>query len=245
MNTHTFFVSFISIIWYNFLAFKCLHHKSNAEEITPSILHGFVCIFNSFCSFFYILGINNVDFHGKTLSYVKYMEWTVCSPIMVTQMCMGYGLPPSITFPLAVYTAAFCVCGILGALAEPLWIKILFTCEGSAYCIIVLYRLWMSAKACDPERIESRSAKVNFVMACLLWPMYVVTWGLGSDVYGLISSDCEFWIETGMSLALKTTAMTYVFSELQDAKSRSVIDFLCRLLRVSVNSANHMTEGLP
>lgn len=203
-------ILFGQMFWYASMGVYCLLHPATGDGVLrASHVHGLVCFIVSFCCLLSVIGLDSFIYQGKTVQYVRYMEWTVCSPLMVLEMCMASKASIATTFSTVILTFSYCLCGAISVLAHSLWFKVLMGIEGSIFCVIVLQRLWrMSRKERDKDT-EEKAGWINLLSASLLWPMFVLTWGLGPDVYGVLDSKVETWVENLMSFTLKLMAMTY------------------------------------
>lgn len=148
---------------------------------------------------------------------------------MILEMCLAIDLTLDQSFPVIVLTIAFCVCGAIAVFTTSLWAKIGLGMLGSFYCLVVLFILWSVALS-NTTRL-SRCGTVNIVFASLIWPIFILTWGLGPDVYGVMDFRTEFWWESSLSLVLKTVAMIYVVNEHTD-RFNGAVDMCFRLAKI-------------
>jgi bacteriorhodopsin len=108
-------------------------------------------------------------------------------------------------------TASFCLCGIIAAITRVLWAKVLLGTQGTIYSLIVIKHLLDHAFQETIVSRMNRINKVNIITTVFIWPLFVVTWGFGPDVYNIISGEQELIIETSLSLLLKSVSGLYAF----------------------------------
>jgi bacteriorhodopsin len=110
------------------------------------------------------------------------------------------------TVTIVCLTIAFCFCGFIAALTSLLWAKIFLGMKGSLYASFVIYRL---IKVLYQE--HSKVSHINIIMTIFVWPLYVATWGMGPDVFHVISGRREWIIQSILSILLKTISVSYAF----------------------------------
>lgn len=217
--------------WYNFIGLICLYRGSFQQvgSLKASVIHGIVCLVNSFCSLLYAIDMDVLQFDGKSIKYLRYVEWTICSTLMLLEMMISSKLTSTQMTPLLVLTLAFCMCGTIAALSALIWVKLLMAVQGTFYCVIVLLRLWrVVLEKHIPKDIDINVAIVNLMMATAIWPMYILTWGLGPDVFAVISDRQETLAELIASVILKTVGMTYAFVSASE-RVETCVDFMASI----------------
>jgi bacteriorhodopsin len=171
-----------------------------------------------------------LHFDGKPIKYLRYVEWSICSTLMLLEMMISSKLSPTQMTPLLVLTLSFCVCGTIAALSVLLWVKLLMAVQGTFYCVIVILRMWrVTLEKSTQKDIDIDVAILNLLMASAIWPMFVLTWGLGPDVFGVITDVQETLAELIASMVLKTVGMTYAFVSTNE-RVESFVDFVMNIM---------------
>ena len=204
-------LSVTSMVWYNIMGLFCLSRYKCESEIARSItfVHGVVCLINGFCVFLGLANLDRMNIRSREVSYLRYVEWTICTPLMTYEMCLASRISKWEINTILVFTIAFCICGSIAALTSYQWAKLVLGVKGSIYCIIVLYKLGYACFRGNPSDFMSRVGYYNFIVTLTLWPLYVFTWGLGPDVYSIISAHDEIYAQHMFSLILKSCAAMY------------------------------------
>lgn len=52
---------------------------------------------------------------------------------------------------------------------------------------------------------------INMLATVTIWPIYVLLWNMGSDMFQILSIDRELFAETIVSFVLKTVGASYIF----------------------------------
>ena len=204
-------LSFLAISWYNIMGLYSLYKGSfqGNGSYKAAATHGIVCLINSFCGILQLVNLNNIIIESTSIKYLRYVEWSLCAPLMILEMSFALNFSSVQIVPLIVLTASFCMCGSIAAFPIAMWVKIFLGVQGTIYCVIVLYRMWTNVLEKMTLNIDQKVAIANLMMASTIWPFYVVTWGLGPDVYHVINAKQEFIAETVSSIFLKTFALSY------------------------------------
>jgi bacteriorhodopsin len=125
-------------------------------------------------------------------------------------------------------TIAFCVCGTIAALTYLFWAKVLLGLQGSVYASIVIFKLFQSlSREQNRTSTSHRVRTFNITATTLIWPLYVATWGMGPDVYHVISGRREWIIQSIFSIVLKTISasfaiLTYSEVDIENAASATM-----------------------
>lgn len=216
------------MIWYNIMGLYSLYKGSFVTYglHQSAAVHGIVCFINSFCCLLQVVSLDTLHIDSQPVQYLRYVEWSVCSPLMILEMTLASRLTSSQALPILVLTTAFCLCGTIAAFSVTMWMKVFLGVQGSVYCFIVVYRMWkltlekevrlssstgLTQEILNFDNVDVQVAIANLLMASLLWPVFVVTWGLGPDVYKVITPTQELIAESIASLILKTFALSYAF----------------------------------
>jgi bacteriorhodopsin len=146
---------------------------------------------------------------GKTIIWCKYLEYTLNTPILTAVMCESYGVDHNKTMRLASLTASYCLMGLGALLATRIWLRWYFVIVSCLTCLWVSFRLLQVAQS---PPCESRVGRLNVYMMCLSYPMVVCTWGL-SDIFMVLNHRQQFFIETLLMVAIKSTALLYVLGD--------------------------------
>jgi bacteriorhodopsin len=160
-----------------------------------------------------LIELDNLVLRNGNIKYLRYVEWTICTPMMTYEICVTTSMQHYHIVSIVVLTVAFCFCGSVAAVTPHVWAKILLGSQGTLYCIVVLFVLWKSVldKDNDGQSLKKKIGYGNLIVTSFFWPLYVVSWGLGPDVFHLISTHHESLIQAIMSILLKTFALSYSF----------------------------------
>jgi bacteriorhodopsin len=207
-------LNIISIVWYNTLGLFCLSRSTCESEIARNVtfIHGCVCLINGFCVFLGLANLDTIIMNSREIGYLRYVEWTLCTPMMTYEMCVASRITAWETKTIVALTVAFCLCGSIAAVIEHEWAKIVLGVKGTLYCLIVLYRIGRSGFSVAPRDFMHRAGYYNFIVAVTVWPLFVLTWGLGPDVYSIISVHDEIFAQRIFSIILKSCAVLYSIS---------------------------------
>lgn len=207
-------VHIVSMVWYNVVGMYCLNCGSfqNTGCMKSTSIHGIVCFVNSFCALLQVAHLDTLHYFGRPIQYLKYVEWSICAPLMALEIMVCAKFTEAQVCLIIVLTFAFCLCGFIAAFSVVIWIKVLLGIQGSLYTIIVIGKLWsISLDPVKQRDCHLNGAIANLLMASLIWPTYIITWGLGPDMSDIISADHELIYEQIASLILKSFALSYAF----------------------------------
>jgi bacteriorhodopsin len=171
---------------------------------------GICCLLFSFSQIIATAGMNTVVLNGRTLCWSKFLDWCVSCPLLTACTAMSYDAPKSVVLNLGAYTFSFCICGLGAALVKQLWIKIVLTVQGCFVAAFVIYELWRISR--NPVK-PSRIADMYLYTTMITWPVFTLTWMLGPDVFFFLSQKHEYWLETCLSMLIKSVGFCYAFSE--------------------------------
>lgn len=205
-------MGFLVVIWYNLMGLFSLYKGSfiHCNSHKAIAIHGIICLINSFCYLLQAVHMDTLLIKGRTIKFLRYVEWSICSPLMILQIALTSHFTSQQTTPLIVLTTAFCICGTLASFTYIMWLKILLGVQGSIYCLIVVWNMWTFSIRNIPI-MRSRVGIANLITATMIWPAFVITWALGHDVYDVISIKHELIVEMILSLFLKSFALSYAF----------------------------------
>lgn len=167
------------------------------------LVQGSVCLIASFSNYAYI-GISARTLYG--VNYMRYIEWGMTAPLIVLNICLGLKIPSYQAASLMVMTDAYCICGLLSALTSSFWAKVYFGCVGCICAISVQAKIFASIKDTTNPFV-----KTSLVTTSLIYPIYVVTWAIGPDVWGVITPAQEMITEVILSLIVKSLCTVYLF----------------------------------
>lgn len=219
----------------------CLHKGSlqGSGCMQSTAIHGIVCFVNSFCALLQVANLDSLHFSGNKIAYLRYVEWSLCAPLMTLEVMVSARFTMSQICPILVLTIAFCICGTIAAFSLIFWIKILLGVQGSLYSSIVIYRLWKIALCKQPNindnNVEVETAIANLCVTSIIWPIYIVTWGLGPDVYGVLSRSQEVLSEQLASIILKMFGLSYALVS-SSTRVESIIEFISSVIRSRLTS---------
>ncbi len=234
-DKNTFETIFIlyQIIWYNILGLYSLYRGSflNNGSYKSAAIHGIVCFINSFCCIMQYINLDLLFINEIRIKYLRYIEWTVCTPLMILEIALSSNLTSIQTMPIIVLSISFCLCGTIAAMTTIMWFKIVLGVQGTLYCIIVIYRLWkLTLEKIDFATKDTRVAIANLLCATTIWPVFVVTWGLGPDVYQVINIKHEYIIDSVSSITLKTFALSFALISTSE-RIEKTIEFITGFIR--------------
>ncbi len=203
------------IVWYNIIGLFSLYKGSlsiNNSVYQSAAIHGIVCFINAFCRILEFISFDRLYIGNRSVNYLRYIEWLSCTPLMILEITLASHFSAAQTIPVIVLTVAFCISGIIAAMSNIMWIKLILGIKGSLYYFIVIFQLWkITLKKRDFYTFnkELQVAFANLIFASLLWPLFIITWGLGPDIYHIINIKQEFIAECITSLVIKTFALSF------------------------------------
>lgn len=194
------------IAWFGALTFATAAWESTAARcrrrsyriITCGQLQAMVCA-NTMVG-----GIIRLCGQGIDPQDVKYLEWSVAAPLMVTQACVIACVDRYHTRVAILQTIGYCICGIIASRTSSIEIKSTVTLLGMALCLYVVERLVRDGLA---KPGVPHIAKVQVFITLCTWPLYVLVWCAGPHCLGTISSATEETFEMLMGMTLKTANM--------------------------------------
>jgi bacteriorhodopsin len=136
------------------------------------------------------------------IKYVKYIEWTSCTPLMVYELCIMNSVCQSTKASCIVMSTAFCICGTIAAVNHTIHMKTFLGVQGILYSIVVLYQLWKESFATAGNRLSI----AQLIITSAVWPLYVVCWGSGPDVFMIITLHQETMIYMIVGVVFKTAS---------------------------------------
>jgi bacteriorhodopsin len=233
----SFGIGIFTTLWYNVIGVFIITrvNRSTSERMKYILAyHAAVCLINSLISFASLLDLHIAIIDGRAVYFLRYIEWTLCTPLMACEMCQSAQMVAYDTIMIVILTIAFSLCGSLAALTRHFWAKTILGFQGTTYAIIVLYKLLKygigdntyGANFNEPQLdIERRINRINIMSAVVIWPMYVITWSLGPDMFGFISGYTEWMIQNIISIGFKTlfssyALLTYHIFDVEDTLSR-------------------------
>ena len=207
-----------TLIWYNVLSFACFQ-KSFAYQGTHkelwycTTLHGIVCMTCSFCTIIRMSDIDNVCLDHVCFAWSRYLEWIICCPLLISQICIIGDFPIHTLLEVTTFTTGFCMSALIAVYSNILFGKILMVMQGIFYYILLivivfsnLFKTWYTL-----NHVYKRAIKTNMTTILVIWPLYVMLWVLGNDIFNVISKESEHNAELVLSIIVKTVGATYVF----------------------------------
>ena len=164
-------------------------------------VHGIVCFVNGFCCILQLAKLDTIITPNASIKYLRYIEWFICVPLMILEVALSSKFEGNDIILVVFLSSSFCVSGSITAFATTIMMKIFMGVQGSIFCIIVLYRMWklVLEKRRTYKNIELHIAFSNLIMMTIIWPVFVITWGLGQ----------ELLVDMILSIVLKTFALSY------------------------------------
>lgn len=199
----------VNSLWYHALGLYSLSRVQKTDKIqlkSAVFVHSLACFINGFVAFLALLNMHVMQMNGRTIYYLRYVEWTLCTPLLTYEICTIASMDVCQTMIIVFLTVAFCLCGTIAALTSLLWAKLLLGLKGSVYASIVMYKLFQIL-----HLGQDKISHINILTNILIWPMYVATWGMGPDVFNIISGRKEWLVQCALSILLKTISASYAF----------------------------------
>lgn len=208
-----FVIDLFIISWYYIIGLFSLYKgtiKDNDAHQSATV-HGIVCFVNGFCCILQLAKLDTIITPNASIKYLRYIEWFICVPLMVLEVALSSKFEGNDIILVVFLSSSFCVSGSIAAFATTIMMKIFMGVQGSIFCIIMLYRMWklVLEKRSTYKNIELHIAFSNLIMMTIIWPVFVITWGLGQDVYGFLSIHQELLVHMILSIVLKTFALSY------------------------------------
>lgn len=200
-------LSIINFLWYNVLGLYSISRVQKTDKVqlkSALFLHSVACFINGFVAFLALINMHVMQINGRTIYYLRYVEWTLCTPLLTYEICKVASMNNHQIMIIVSLTVAFCLCGTIAALTKYFWAKIFLGLKGSVFAYIVMYKLFQVLHL-GKEQVSH----INILTLILIWPMYVATWGIGPDVFDIISGRKEWIIQCALSLLLKTISASY------------------------------------
>lgn len=216
-------------LWYHALGAYSLSRvsKTNNLPLKYSIFfHSLTCFINGFVAFLVLLDMHVVQLHGRPIYYLRYVEWTLCTPLLTYEICQVASMDICETVTIVWLTIAFCFCGSIAAFTNLFWAKIILGLKGSLYASFVIYKL---IKVLYQK--QSKVSHINIIMTIIVWPLYVATWGMGPDVFHVISGRREWIIQSIFSILLKTISVSYAFLTYEEVDIENAFNATMELMQ--------------
>lgn len=183
--------------WYNLMGLVCLYQATKGRHLQLMVIHCIVCNVAALCAMVYYINISN--------KYAKYIEWTICTPLIVVEVSIINRMEFAKMVSVFVLTMTFCLCGIVAAFNTNIIIKSIVAGQGIVYSIYVLVQLWTVSLA-------TRVGILYMIFTSMIWPLYVMVWSSGPHMFMMITEAEENMIENILSLAAKTTTTVYIMT---------------------------------
>ena len=128
---------------------------------------------------------------GRSIWYVRYIDWAITTPALLMELCLATGLPLSDVITLIFFDIVMIVTGLVGALI-PTAYKWAFWAFGMA----ALFYIWwvLAGPARESARALgghfSRSFVISGSLLSILWLVYPIIWGV-ADGGNVITTDSE------------------------------------------------------
>jgi bacteriorhodopsin len=156
----------------------------------------------------------HIVFNGRAIDWTRYVEWTFCCPLLVSEICVYGGFGTRTTIEMICFCLAFNMAGVMAAFCDELFIKIFLGAQGMVFYVCMEWLMWSAWR-----RIRVRMADkhmrlvvgINMLATVTIWPIYVLLWNMGSDMFQILSIDRELFAETIVSFVLKTVGASYIF----------------------------------
>lgn len=122
---------------------------------------------------------------GRQFWYVRYIDWFITTPLLLTELLLTAGLPMNIILSTIFADLVMVVCGLIGGLVPSIY-KWAFFVFG---CVAMLWVFWNILTGIkSSEKIGGKQhRRVYLILAAWLlffWCIYPIAWGLceGSNV---------------------------------------------------------------
>jgi len=128
---------------------------------------------------------------SRAIWYVRYIDWTITTPLLLLELLLGTGLSGGDIFTILFFDLVMIITGLVGALVRSSykWGFFVFGCFALFY---VWYGLFFSApRSANAIGADVRTAYTRgaFFLA-FIWALYPIAWGL-SDGGNVISPTSE------------------------------------------------------
>lgn len=208
---------YVGIAWFNTLSLYAVYRATTMPRLAAqhimfnNALHGFVCMICSLCMIAKLGGVRN--------DWVKYVEWLVSCPTLVTELGAYARFRTRCLVEMALLSVAFNIAGIMTAVADGTATKVVLGAQGCIFYVTMLGVMWdgyrdARRRGMLEDAKRHRIVVINAASATFLWPVHIVAWILGADVLDAIPPEYEMVIETGASIVIKTLCVLFtVFVE--------------------------------
>jgi bacteriorhodopsin len=208
-------VGVLNSLWFHILGFYSLSRVSKTDNIqlkSAMLYHSLTCFLNGFVAFLVLINMHSIIINGRRLYYLRYVEWTLCTPLLTYEICLVSAINIHETFIIVTLTVAFCLCGTVAALTNLFWAKVFLGIKGSfCACVVMCKLVNVVIQGHDGLSSTDKLNKFNILANTFIWPLYVATWGMGPDVFHLISGQQELIMQSLFSIVLKTLQASYAF----------------------------------
>jgi bacteriorhodopsin len=136
----------------------------------------------------FVRGTYNADRITRSIWYVRYIDWTVTTPLLLLELLLVTGLPLSDIVITIFADEVMIVTGLVGALVESQYKWGLFSI-GCFAMLYVFYQLYFPGRQ-STHSLGSELSKTYLVGAGILsflWFLYPIAWGLAGESIMLIS----------------------------------------------------------
>ncbi|ORY32241.1 hypothetical protein BCR39DRAFT_43126 [Naematelia encephala] len=127
----------------------------------------------------------------RQIWYVRYIDWTVTTPMLLLELVLASGLPLSDVVTLIFFDLVMIITGLVGSLVESSykWGFFTFGCAALFYVWYVLLVPGIASAGVLGSDYK-RSFTTSTAILSFLWLLYPVAWGL-ADGASVISPDSE------------------------------------------------------
>ncbi|PWN51080.1 family A G protein-coupled receptor-like protein [Violaceomyces palustris] len=129
----------------------------------------------------------------RAIWYVRYIDWTITTPLLLLEILLVSGLPLSTIFITIFFDLVMIITGLVGALVQSTYKWGYFTmgCVAMFYVFYVLYGPGLkSAGALGAEYKKAYLYSTSIL--CFLWFIYPIAWGL-CDGGNVIDTNAEMY----------------------------------------------------
>ena len=127
----------------------------------------------------------------RSIWYVRYIDWTVTTPLLLLEILLVSGLPLSTVFITIFFDLVMIITGLIGSLVESTYKWGYYTMG----CVAMFYVFWViygpGLKSASHLGADFKKAYLySSLVLTILWTLYPVAWGL-ADGSNTISPNAE------------------------------------------------------
>ena len=107
---------------------------------------------------------------GRQFWYVRYIDWVVTTPLLVSELLLGAGLPTNIILSTVFADVVMIICGLIGGLV-PTQYKWAFFVFGCVAMFWVFWNIFFGNKICGKNWWKEKSS--NLYYSCFMDDLFL------------------------------------------------------------------------